>query len=130
LLRRAEPVIVGVKPAAELPDLGEFPVSYRLGLVEGMVIDDAGQIGLIDSYVPEFVDVLVPVPSSQGVPAMAELAAKARSASWITHWRVSRVDPAKTVEALHREQQRLGAAMQKALDELRDAIDPSNRTDM
>jgi hypothetical protein len=94
-----------------------------------MVIDYGGQIGLIDSYVPEFVDVLVPVPSTQGAPAIAKLAAKARSATWITYWRWSRVDPAKTVEALHREQQRLGAAMQKALDELRAAIDPANRTD-
>jgi hypothetical protein len=122
--------IVGVKPAAELPDLGEFPVSYRLGLAEGMVIDYAGQIGLIDSYVSVFVDVLVPVPSSQGVPAIAELAAKARSATWITRWRMSPVNPAKTIEALHREQQRLDVRMQQALDELRAAIDPANRTDM
>jgi Abortive infection C-terminus len=121
--------VVGVKPAAERPDLDEFPVSYRLGLVEGMVIDYGGQIGIIDSYVPELVDVLMPVPSSQGVPAIAELAAKARSATWISYWRGSPVDPAKTVEALHREQQRLGAALQKALDELRAAIDPANRTD-
>jgi Abortive infection C-terminus len=122
--------IVGVTPAAELPDLGEFPVSYRLGLAEGMVIDYAGQIGLIDSYVSVFVDVLVPVPSSQGVPAIAELAAKAKSATWITRWRMSPVNPAKTIEALHREQQRLDVRMQQALDELRAAIDPANRTHM
>jgi len=73
-----------VKPAVDRPDLDEFPASYRLGLVEGMVIDYAGQIGLIDSYVPQLVDALSPVPSSQGVPAIIELAAKARSASWIT----------------------------------------------
>jgi hypothetical protein len=113
-----------------LPDLGEFPVNYRLGLAEGMVIDDRGQIGLIDSFVSDLVDVLLPVPSSHGVPAIADLAAKARSASWITRWRLSPVDPAETIEALHREQQRLGAAMQKALDGLRTAIDPAHRTDM
>lgn len=121
--------VVGVRPAAQEPDLDTFPVSYRLGLVEGMVINDEGRLGLIDSYVSTLVDVLVPVPSSQGIPAIAELATKALSATWITHWRTQPVDPAKTIEVLQNEQQRLDQAMQKALDELRAAIDPANRTD-
>lgn len=122
-------LVVGVRPAATQPDLDAFPISYRLGLVEGMVVNRAGQIGLIDSYVSDVVDVLVPVPGSQGAPAIADLAAKARSATWITHWRRSPVDPAKTIEALLSEQQRLDTRMQEAFDELRAAIDPANRTE-
>jgi Abortive infection C-terminus len=121
--------LVGVKPAADSPDLVEFPVSYRLGLVEGMVIDYAGQIGLTVPYVKDLVDVLAPVPSSQGVPAIVELAGKAQMATWITSWRGQGVDPVKTIETLQVEQQRVGTDMQKAFDKLRAAIDPANRAD-
>jgi len=91
--------MVGVKPAADSPDLVEFPVSYRLGLVEGMVIDYAGQIGLTAPYVEDLIDVLASVPSSQGVPAIVELAGKAQTANWITSWRGQGVDPVKTIES-------------------------------
>jgi len=121
--------IVGVKPAVDLPDLAEFPVTYRLGLVEGMVMDYAGQIGLTSPYVKDLVDVLVPVPGTQGVPAIMELAGKVQTATWITSWRGQTVEPAKTIEALEAEQQRVSVDMQTALDRLRAAIDPANRVD-
>jgi hypothetical protein len=37
--------VVGLKPAASAPDLDAYPIDYRLGLVEGMVINYEGQIG-------------------------------------------------------------------------------------
>ncbi len=104
-------------------------MSYRLGLVEGMVIDYAGQLELTAPCVKDLVDVLVPVPRSQGVPAIVELAGKAQTATWITSWRGQGVDPVKTIETLQVEQQRVGTDMQKAFDELRAAIDPANRVD-
>jgi hypothetical protein len=94
-----------------------------------MVIDYAGQLELTAPYVKDLVDVLVPVPSSQGVPAIVELAGKAQTATWITSWRGQGVDPVKTIETLQVEQQRVGTDMQKAFDELRAAIDPANRVD-
>lgn len=121
--------IVGVKPAIDDPDLDRFPVQYRLGLAEGMVFDHAGHIGLIESYVTDFVDVLKPVPSSVGAPFMLDLASNARSASWILRWRGNVVDAMKTVEALQSEQVRLNANMQRAIDDLRAAIDPVSRDD-
>ena len=119
--------VVGLSPAAGSPDLDFFPVDYRLGLVEGMVIDYGGQIGLIDSYVPRLVDVLAPVPSARAAPVLAELAETARSATWITRWRSSAVDPSATVAALRREAPRLGPEVQPALGELAAALDPATR---
>jgi hypothetical protein len=119
--------VVGVKPAIADPDLDRFPVDYRLGLAEGMVIDQAGQIGLIDSYASDLIDVLLPVPSSVGVPVIVDLASKARTASWITRWRGNAIDAMKTVGALQGEQRRLSAKMQNAMNELRAALDPANR---
>jgi hypothetical protein len=114
---------VGLDPAA-MGDLNEFPIDFRLGLVDGMVIDRWGQIGLIEPYVARLVDLLAPIPPTRAVPAIRELAAKAEAATWITRWRWSVVEPMKTVEALLREQQRLGQEMQQAVDQLRQAIDP------
>jgi len=42
-----------------------------------MVIDDAGQLELTAPCVKDLVDVLVPVPRSQGVPPIVDLAGKA-----------------------------------------------------
>jgi hypothetical protein len=120
--------VVGVKPAAVQPDLTEFPVPYRLGLAEGMLIDYGGHIGLTAPYVEDLVDVLAPVPGPQGVQAITDLASKAESATWITSRRGQTVTPSETIEALDRETRRLDADMQHAFTLLRTAIDPANRT--
>jgi hypothetical protein len=77
--------------------------------------------------VPRLVDVLAPVPSARAIPALAELAETARSATWITRWRNSPVDPAATVAALRREQTRLGPEVEPALHDLVSALDPATR---
>jgi hypothetical protein len=118
---------VGVSPAAASPDLDAFPVDYRLGLVEGMVITYGGQIGLIDSYVPWLLDVLAPVPSAEAVPALTELAETARTATWITRWRSSPFDPAATVATLRSDLGRLESKVQPALQTLAAALDPALR---
>lgn len=120
---------VGLNPATVSSDLDSFPVDYRLGLVEGMVITYGGQLGLLDSYVPSLVDVLVPVPSTSAAAALNDLAEKAESASWITRWRNSPFDPAATMTALDRERGRLNSKLQPALDRLLAAMDPATAPD-
>jgi hypothetical protein len=95
--------------------------------MEGMVITNGGQIGLLDAYVPRLIDVLIPVPSTRAIAAVDGLAEKAQSASWITRWRSSSFDPAVTVSALGLEQGRLSAELQPALDRLRAVLDPAAR---
>lgn len=113
---------IGLRPAAASSDLELFPVNYRLGLMEGMVLTYDGRIGLLDSYVPDLVDLLMPVPSTPAIVAVDDLAEKAQSASWITRWRNSPFDSAATVAAFGREQRRLSAELQPALDRLQAAM--------
>ncbi|SDY62502.1 hypothetical protein SAMN05660209_03300 [Geodermatophilus africanus] len=114
---------VGLNPATVSSDLDAFPVDYRLGLVEGMVITYGGQLGLLDAYVPRLVDVLTPVPSTRAAAAVNDLAEKADSASWITRWRNGPFDPAATMAALERERRRLSAELQPAVTRLLVAMD-------
>jgi hypothetical protein len=119
--------VVGVTPAASSPDLDVYPVDYRLGLVNGMVINSDGQIALTEPYVTRLVDILSPIPGDRAVAAIDELAETAQSASWITRWRGETVDPAATVGALGLAQGRLGPEMQRPMTGLREALDPTAR---
>ena len=114
--------VVGLQPAAQAPDLLQFPVDYRLGLFEGMIIDQAGHIGLTVPYVEDLIGVLVPVPTSQAAPAVGEVAEKVRSATWITTWRGQTVDPVATIEALEREAARLERGTVDSLRGLKEAL--------
>ena len=73
--------VVSLKPAASAPDLDAYPIDYRLGLVEGMVINYEGQIGLTEHYVARLVDVLAPIPGARAVSAISELADTAKTAT-------------------------------------------------
>ena len=119
--------VVGLKPAAAGPDLDAYPIDYRLGLVEGMVINYEGQLGLTVHYVDRLVDVLTPIPDSRAVAALDELAKTAKTASWVTRWRGETVDPAATVEALRAAQGRLSPELQESMTTLRTALDPAAR---
>jgi hypothetical protein len=122
--------VVGVTPAASSPDLDVYPVDYRLGLVNGMIINSDGQIGLTEPYVARLVDILVPIPGDRAVAAVNELAETVQSASWITRWRGETVDPTATVDALGLAQGRLGPEMQRPMTRLREALDPAARQEV
>lgn len=121
--------VVGVKPAADQPDVTAFPVPYRLGLAEGMIFDHTGHIGLTAPYVEDLINVLDSVPGAQSAQAITDLAGKAEAATWITTRRGQAVTPTDTIEALDRETQRLSADTRNAFNLLRTTIDPANRTD-
>jgi hypothetical protein len=119
--------VVGLRPAVDSPDLDVYTVDYRLGLVDGMVINGEGQIALTEHYVPRLVDVLAPIPGARAVQAINELAETAKAASWITRWRGETVTPAATVAALRAEQGRLTPELQAPIAALADALDPATR---
>lgn len=114
--------IVGLSGAAESDDLSAWPAEYRLGLAEGMVIDRQGRIGLVDHFVPLFVGVLLPVPPKRVTATIKAIISEVESARWIKAWRWIQVDPHEVLATLQEEQLRLPAAVQSAMDDLREAL--------
>lgn len=78
---------VGVNPAREDGGLDDWPSAYRLGLVEGFVLNWAGQIDLNEYSAKALVDVMEPVPSDEAAVFLAELGKKLSVATWAPHWR-------------------------------------------
>jgi Abortive infection C-terminus len=117
-------MVVGVLPAAADGTVDDYPVEYRLGLVEGMLLTGGGQIGLTASYVPTFISILEPLPPTVAATKVIDLAVRAESATWITRLRWSGVQPRDTLDALNSEKVRLSTQMQEALDALCAALDP------
>jgi hypothetical protein len=118
--------VVGLEPMIT-GSSDSFPVAYRLGLVDGIVLDGWGQIALMPHVVPWLVTVLASVPPGSAVGALSELAEKSESATWITKWRQSVVDPENTMAALAADKVRLEPNVEAGVDELMAAIDPARR---
>ena len=109
---------VGVDPAIH-GGYDEFPLAYRLGLLEGMLVSANGMIALTAFYVPRFVDLLGTVPEQEAAALLNELVLKAGSATWPQLWRkASPVRPSEVVAALRDHAYRLPEALQPPLREL------------
>jgi abortive infection Abi-like protein len=109
---------VGVEPAIEGGYEG-FPIDYRRGLLEGMLLTAGGNIGLTDSYAPWFVSLLASLPESDAPGLLERLRQDVADARWIDIWRGStHVEPAVVVTALRREGERLPAGYAAAFDSL------------
>lgn len=109
---------VGVDPAIN-GGFEEFPVPYRLGLLEGMLISPGGAIGLTEFYTPRFVDLLGTVPERDAKVLIGDLVQKASAATWPQMWRnTSPVTPTDVVAALREHSQRLPTNLRVPLDEL------------
>lgn len=100
---------VGVEPAID-GGLDAYPLAYRQGLLEGMLLAAEGTVGLTDSYAKWFVSLLAALPEEEANDTMSQLAAKVDGADWITTWRSdTAVKPEFVLEALQREGARLQA---------------------
>lgn len=109
---------VGVEPAID-GGYDEFPMDYRRGLLEGMLLTVHGTIGLTPSYTPWFVSLLTSLPELDGRALLGQLRDKAAGASWIWTWRGSAaVEPAAVVAALRRECERLPESYADVFDDL------------
>lgn len=78
---------VGVTPARESGSLQDWPAAYRLGLVEGFLINESGQIDLNEYSSDALIGVLAPLPSATAVAHLGELVGKIGSANWAPYWR-------------------------------------------
>jgi hypothetical protein len=98
---------VGVDP---VPDAGfeTFPPAYRRGLLEGMLLNGAGDVGMAEWYVPTFVSLLASVPDDDIADLLTDLIEKVDGATWTRVWRGStEITPASVLTALRSEARRL-----------------------
>jgi len=69
------PRIVGIDPAIESSDVRAWPIPYRLGVTEGLILGRWGYRTSTDRYVPEMAGVLTAVPAGdlkRDLPALIE----------------------------------------------------------
>lgn len=109
---------VGVEPAID-GGLDAYPLSYRQGLLEGMLLAEEGTVGLTDFYAKPFVSSVAALPESEASDTLLHLAAKVDGADWIATWRRdTAVQPESVLDALRREGETLSAGRLKAFEEL------------
>jgi len=116
--------VVGVEPAIN-GGYDEFPIPYRLGLIEGMLFTPGGAIGMTEFYAPRFVDLLTSVPQREARPQLDELINTAGSATWVERWRSDTpVTPADVIAALREQSVRLPTQLQEPFEALCSALEP------
>lgn len=109
---------VGVEPAVE-GGYEDYPIDYRLGLLEGMLLTADGAIGITDFYASWFVSLLASLPEPDARGVLERLRQDVVDASWIDTWRGStRVTPADVVSALRDQGKRLPTGNADAFDSL------------
>jgi abortive infection Abi-like protein len=76
------PRIVGIDPAIESSDVRAWPIPYRLGITEGLLLGRWGYRTSTDRYVPEMAGVLTAVPANNLRTELPVLIEKVRSAAY------------------------------------------------
>lgn len=108
---------VGVDPAID-GGFEEYPVDYRNGLLEGMMLTDDGAVGLTDFFAPRFVSLLASLPESAARCVLHKLQRDVTDAPWQTTWRGSTSSPADLISGLTRERVMLQGPILEDFDEL------------
>jgi hypothetical protein len=76
------PRIVGIDPAIESSDVRVWPIPYRLGITEGLLLGRWGYRTSTDRYVPEMAGVLTAVPASDLIRELPGLIEKVNGAEY------------------------------------------------
>jgi Abortive infection C-terminus len=94
------PRVVGIDPAIESGDLVAWPVQYRVGVVEGLLLGRWGYRTSSDRYIPLAAAVIAVVPGPELVQALPGLIEKVRSAGYPAGYLPDPEDRRKVSEAL------------------------------
>lgn len=98
---------VGLDPAVD-GGYGEYPIQYRRGLLEGMVLAPSGTIGLPEFYAAQFVSLLASLPSADIHAVLGRLREVVDGTPWLQQWRgTTQISSADVVASLRREATRL-----------------------
>lgn len=74
---------IGIGPAASSPDLVAWPLDYRLGLIDGLLINPLGRITLASWFADDIPKLLEPMKWSEAVrERLEELAGKVEESQW------------------------------------------------
>jgi hypothetical protein len=113
---------VGMEPAID-GGFDEYPIDYRKGLIEGMLLTGGGSIGLTTFYVSWFVSLLGSLPEPDARELLERLGAAAATAPWMEKWRGSTiVEPSAVVATLRAEGERLPDGLSSAFDTFCDEL--------
>jgi len=100
-----------VEPAIE-GGFDEYPIDYRRGLIEGMLLTSGGSIGLTSFYASRFVSLVGSLPEPDARELLERLGAAVVGAPWLATWRGStRVDPREVMAAMRSEGTRLALGL-------------------
>jgi hypothetical protein len=107
---------VGVEPAID-GGFDAFPIDYRRGLIEGMLLTGGGSIGLTTYYASWFVSLIGSLPEPDADELLERLGAAVVGAPWVEKWRGSAtVEPTAVVAALRAEGERLPSGLSDAFE--------------
>jgi hypothetical protein len=99
---------VGLIGAIDSDDLEPWPAAYRLGLIEGIMIDEWGNISLREQLVEPLIKILRPVPVADAKQALAELASLIPDAPWVVRASFTNPVPLPPVAILNDLRSRTG----------------------
>lgn len=94
------PRIVGIDPAIESSDVRAWPIPYRLGITEGLLLGRWGYRTSTDRYVPEMAGVLTAVPVNNLRTELPVLIEKVRSAGYPSGYQSPMADQLQVAAAL------------------------------
>jgi hypothetical protein len=114
---------VGVAPIVD-GGFDQYPVEYRSGVLEGMLLRPGGEIGLISSHASWFASLFRSLPEKDARDLSAALVPTLTDASWIDTWRGAPVtDPTAVVARLRIEGEDLTESHAKAFAELLETLE-------
>ncbi|GAA1955219.1 hypothetical protein GCM10009798_13060 [Nocardioides panacihumi] len=119
-------VSVGVAPVVDA-GFDEYPVGYRCGVLEGMLLHSDGEIGLTNAHAPLFVSVFGSLPEGAARELAAGLRTRVVDAAWIDTWRGSPLvnAPTDVTATLRAEGAQLDGSHVEAFGELLASLDDS-----
>jgi len=111
-------VEVGVEPAID-GGYDEYPISYRVGLLKGMLLTVGGQIGITTFYATWFVSLVSSLPEPKAREILGQARADVMDATWPSTWRGSTaVSPASVVASMRGERARIPEVYRDVYDQL------------
>ena len=117
---------VGVEPAID-GGFDEYPIDYRRGLIEGMLVTGGGYVGLTTYYTSWFVSLLGSLPEDDARALLERLGAVVAEAPWVEKWRGSTsVEPAAVVATLRAEGERLPDELSETFESFCSRLTPDD----
>lgn len=114
---------VGVDPVID-GGYENYPIDYRRGLLEGMLLNYGGAVGLPEFYAPRFVSLVASLPEGDAAETLEHLRTAVAGAPWSDSWRgTTQIEPPAVITTLRNESGRLGPAYLGAFVRLCDELE-------